>query len=149
MCLWVRPRASREWRQERSKGTHGDRAEGWQLRGQPLRMSPGAVPLPPSSWHMTEHLSNQASLGTGISQVFSRASGSCSLSNSYTCSSWTRLSSSPNSPQEKGGEKEKRKGQRAPGGGRLGDALWQDGAQQRVAAMGCHEWQDWAGGGRR
>lgn len=66
--------------------------------GRLLRLNPGAVPLPPSAWHMPEHRSNEDSFGTGAGQVFSQASGSCSLSNSYTCSSWTRLSSA-NSPQ--------------------------------------------------
>ena len=76
----------------------------WRV-GRLLRPSPGAIPLPPSAWHMPEHRSNKDSLGTGAGQVFSQASGSCSLSNSYTCSSWTRLSSA-NSPRA---GKEKRK----------------------------------------
>lgn len=62
------------------------------------KQSPGAAPQPPSAWHMVEHRSNEDSLGTGAGQVFLQASGSCSFSNSSTCSSWTWLSSA-NSPR--------------------------------------------------
>lgn len=86
--------------------------EAAQLRGP----SPGAVPLPPCAWHMPEHRSNQDSLGTGAGQVLSQASGCCSLSNSYTCSSWTRLSSanSPRPGEEK--RKQRQRGREQQGG---------------------------------
>lgn len=99
--LSLRPRTEQERpgrkrRQEKDEGAWGtlEGWEGWQVP----QAEPRCCPCCPLAWHKPEHLSNQDSLGTGAGQVFLQASGFCSLSNSYTCSSWTRLSSA-NSPE--------------------------------------------------